>query len=220
MVASDHDHPDSSPLACAYRIRNVASRRVLQPGQTQERQGLERRTIRHRSCERRERKDTQTFPAKLCNTLEPFRSCRFIHNGITVFAREALRSCEHRFGSALDGKKVNPAAAVNGGHHVGACVEGMLNNFRTFVQQLAALQAGEPAGAQERELHGIAVVLLGDATERGVVAEHRHLEKPDELKALNRTDLACSAGRFETIRSDVERRMMEAIPSGPSCGSR
>ena len=57
VVASDHDHPDSSPLACAYRIRNVASRRVLQPGQTQERQGLERRTIRHRSCERRERKD-------------------------------------------------------------------------------------------------------------------------------------------------------------------
>jgi ABC-type uncharacterized transport system substrate-binding protein len=119
VVASDHDHPDSSPLACAYRVRNVASRRVLQPGQTQERQGLERRTIRHRSCERRERKDTQTFPAELSNTLEPFRSCRFIHNGITVFACEALCSCEHRFGSALDGKKVNSAAAVNGGHHVG-----------------------------------------------------------------------------------------------------
>jgi hypothetical protein len=70
----------------------------------------------------------------------------------------------------------------------------------------------------QRELHGIAVVFLGDGTERSVVAKHRHLEKLDKLKALSRgkrldrRQLAAFVKSLP-IPADARKRLLELTPA-------
>ena len=48
----------------------------------------------------------------------------------------------------------------------------------------AALEPRQPARAQERKLHGVTAVFVGDATKRCVVAKHGNLEKAGKLQVL------------------------------------
>ena len=93
---------------------------------------------------------------------------------------------------------------MNGCHHLGGRVEGVLNDLRTCVQELTSLKSRKPSCTQECKLHGITGVLVGHATERCITAKHRNLKKSHKLSTLNRMDLARFVRSLKSNLSDRE----------------
>jgi hypothetical protein len=73
---------------------------------------------------------------------------------------------------------------MHGRHHLGGCIEGVLADLRAFIQEPAALDPRQAARAQERKLHGVTAVFVGDAAKRCVVAKNGNLEEACKLQVL------------------------------------
>ena len=216
VVAGDHDDADAGAPAGLDGVRHVGARRVFQRDETDESQTLIGRGFGVVGALAGAGQHAQAVMAEMFDALVPMCAGFVIERGQAVIGQHALRCREHGLRRAFDRIEEVVAVAVHGRHHLGRAIEGMLTDDRAVAQQRAAFEAGEPAGAQQRELHRIAGAFIPAGGKRGVIAEHGDLHQTGKRRVAGRGGkLGRAAGHF-----DLAGRHPEAAHRHPVFGQR
>ena len=178
MVAGNHHDTYAGVPACGDRIRHVGACRILEPGEAEKGQVGKRLSWHGAGIARREGEDTQTVATEFLDLLEPFGPDRVAQRLVAAGRGDACSLSQHALRRSLHGPDLRFAAGMQRRHHARLHVEGMLAKDRLALGQFPAKKAERASRAKQRKFHRIPRRLALFPSERGVVAENRHLQQP------------------------------------------